>query len=360
MCATQANDFYVKTETRLRGQLDILEEEIKHEKTDVERFKSAKKQIVKHFAPELSELRSFVILNYTAVVKAVKKYNKNCNKRENAVEIIRDASMFVDTSLAEVVTRTELLAARAAPAEARQIEDRICSVCDDVMTNPVRLACRHRFCFKCVVSSDARQPESFNHGLTTKESSNTLSALTSAYKATQRVCFVPNACPLCKARNAKKANLINVDSYLDDFIAMNFPDEEDGSPYATIVDEVMQTSTGDGNTNPAESLVAAVAAGNLTAQTTSTANHNSLSSDEESKRNSVDYSELAPNRCSMSDEGGDTLIVEMPTTMSTSPQQKPFVARSSPNRKAGLHRRVDSWESDRFQVGKGVHFRVFV
>ena len=80
MCATQANDFYVKTETRLRGQLDILEEEIKHEKTDVERFKSAKKQIVKHFAPELSELRSFVILNYTAVVKAVKKYNKNCNK----------------------------------------------------------------------------------------------------------------------------------------------------------------------------------------------------------------------------------------------------------------------------------------
>ena len=87
---TQANDFYVKTETRLRGQLDILEEEIKHEKTDVERFKSAKKQIVKHFAPELSELRSFVILNYTAVVKAVKKYNKNCNKRENAVEIIRD------------------------------------------------------------------------------------------------------------------------------------------------------------------------------------------------------------------------------------------------------------------------------
>ena len=347
---TQANDFYVKTETKIRGQLDILEEEIKHEKTDVERFKSAKKQIVKHFAPELSELRSFVILNYTAVVKAVKKYNKNCNKRENAVEIIRDVPMFVDTSLAEVVTRTELLAARAAPAEARQIEDRICSVCDDVMTNPVRLACRHRFCFKCVVSSDARQPESFNHGLTTKESSSTLSALTSAYKATQRVCFVPDACPLCKARNAKKANLINVDSYLDDFIAMNFPDEEDGSPYATIVDEVMQKSTGDGNTNPAESLVAAVAVGNLTAQTTSTANHNSLSSDEESKRNSVDYSELAPNRCSMSDEGGDTLIVEMPTTMSTSPQQKPFVARSSPNRKAGLHRRVDSWESDRFKL----------
>ena len=120
---TQANDFYVKTETKIRGQLDILEEEIKHEKTDVERFKSAKKQIVKHFAPELSELRSFVILNYTAVVKAVKKYNKNCNKRENAVEIIRDVPMFVDTSLAEVVTRTELLAARAAPAEARQIED---------------------------------------------------------------------------------------------------------------------------------------------------------------------------------------------------------------------------------------------
>jgi len=28
----KANDFYVKTETRLRGQLDILEEEIKHEK----------------------------------------------------------------------------------------------------------------------------------------------------------------------------------------------------------------------------------------------------------------------------------------------------------------------------------------
>ena len=49
----QANDFYVKTETRLREELDVLEEEIKHEKTGVARFKLAKKQIVKHFAPEL-------------------------------------------------------------------------------------------------------------------------------------------------------------------------------------------------------------------------------------------------------------------------------------------------------------------
>ena len=328
--------------------MDILEEEIKHEKTDVERFKLAKKQIVKHFAPELSELRSFVILNYTAVVKAVKKYNKNCNQRENAVEIIRDVPMFVDTSLAEVVTRTELLAARVAPAEARQIEDRICPVCDDVMTNPVRLACRHRFCFKCIVSSDARQPESFNHGLTTKESSNTLSALTSAYKATQRVCFVPDACPLCKARNAKKANLINVDSYLDDFIAMNFPDEEDGSPFATIVDGESQDRNFDGD-NSVESISAAVAE-NLTAQATSTTNKNSPSSDEDSKRNSSEYSELAPNRYSMSDEGGDVLRSEIPTTSSTSPQQRPFVARSSPNKKAGLFRRVDSWESDRFKL----------
>ena len=311
----QANDFYVKTETRLREELDVLEEEIKHEKTDVARFKLAKKQIVKHFAPELSELRSFVILNYTAVVKAVKKYNKNCNQRENAVEIIRDVPMFVDTSLAKVVTRTELLAARVAPAEARQIEDRICPVCEDVMTNPVRLACRHRFCFKCVISSDARQPESFNHGLTTKESSNTLSALTSAYKATQRVCFVPDACPLCKARNAKKANLINVDSYLDDFIAINFPDEEEHTQ----------------NT-----------------QTTSTTNNNSPSPDEE--RNPDEFLDLKPKRDSMSEEGGDVLKVGTPPTSSTSPKHLPFAARLSPNRKAGLIRRVDSWESDRFKL----------
>jgi len=293
----------VETESRLRKSLDVLEEEIKHEKTDVDRFKAAKKRIAKEFAPELSELRSFVILNYTAVVKAVKKYNKNCNQRVNAVEIIQNVPMFVDTSLAEVVTRAELLAARAAPAEARQIEDRICPVCDDVMTNPVRLACRHRFCFKCIVSSDVRQPDTLNHGLPTKQSSNTLSALTSAYASTQRVCFVPDSCPLCKARNAKKANLINVDSYLDDFIAMNFEDDEEAG----------------------------------------------MISSEKSKEEEVsneDYSNLAPSRFSES-EGSDVLVISKSPDMSQ--QKQSFIPRASPGKKAGVHRRVDSWESDRFQ-----------
>ena len=69
---------------------------------------------MRDFYPELSELREFVVLNYTAVVKAVKKFNKNCNRSENAVTILSEAPMFYSLGLAKLVTRTEMLAVHAA------------------------------------------------------------------------------------------------------------------------------------------------------------------------------------------------------------------------------------------------------
>ena len=56
-------------------KLDALERELRS--ADPRREKEAQKTLVKRVCPELGWLREYVVLNYTAVVKAVKKGNKN-------------------------------------------------------------------------------------------------------------------------------------------------------------------------------------------------------------------------------------------------------------------------------------------
>jgi len=213
----------------LKERLDALEADLRNDNSDEMLLKRAKKMLVKEFYPELSELREFVVLNYTAVVKAVKKFNKNCNRKENAVSILSESPMFYSLGLAKLVTRTEMLTVHAAPkTKTKMLEDSICPVCEDVLSNPVVLPhCKHKFCFKCIINA---APSASAPLITTSSATDlsNLSELESPLMKTpaQRVAMFPGRCPVCKSRdeNHGTGHIFQPDPTLDDFIKSHFND----------------------------------------------------------------------------------------------------------------------------------------
>ena len=89
---TQANAFYTSKEHGLGLKLDELERELRS--ADPKREKAAQKTLVKRVCPELGWLREYVVLNYTAVVKAVKKGNKNLGHTTHAVQLLAGEPIF--------------------------------------------------------------------------------------------------------------------------------------------------------------------------------------------------------------------------------------------------------------------------
>lgn len=197
-------------------------------------MKRAKKTLVRDFYPELSELREFVVLNYTAVVKAVKKFNKNCNRSENAVTILSEAPMFYSLGLAKLVTRTEMLAVHAAPTKSgKMLEDSICPVCDEVLSNPVVLPfCKHKFCFKCIIAAapTAGAPLITSSSINNIDDIAQLAEVGSPIMKTpaSRVALFPSRCPVCKTKDAhtRTTGMFRPDSHLDELIRTNFKDED--------------------------------------------------------------------------------------------------------------------------------------
>ena len=227
----KANDFYAMTERTLREKLDGIEGDIRNDVEDAVALRKAKKALLRDIYPELSELREFVVLNYTAVVKAVKKFNKNCNKSENAVSILSESPMFYSLGLAKLVTRTEMLAVHVAPKKsAKMLEDSICPVCEEVLSNPVELpGCKHRFCFKCIINTT---PAAATPLITTSSVNNfsdiaNLAETGSPIMKTpaSKITMFPGRCPVCKAKDdaaAKTGSRFQPDSHLDEFIRNNF------------------------------------------------------------------------------------------------------------------------------------------
>jgi len=61
------------------------------------------------------------VLNYTAVVKAVKKGNKNLGLTTQAVQLLAGEPIFASLGLAKLVTRAEMLTVHAAPGADRKV-----------------------------------------------------------------------------------------------------------------------------------------------------------------------------------------------------------------------------------------------
>lgn len=115
---------------------------------------------------ELQDLRKYVVLNYVAVVKAVKKRNRHLAALSlrkvssvRAVSILAGEYFFTSLRLAQLVTRVEI-AARELSKEAKVFlpnnnsdeEEFKCPICLDLLRSPVILSCAHRACWGCLVA----------------------------------------------------------------------------------------------------------------------------------------------------------------------------------------------------------------
>ena len=106
----------------------------------------------------------------------------------------------------------------AAPESERKIDDFCCPICDEVLSNPVILPCKHRFCFKCIAAAtfdDSSLTASLAESTTFMESAmrqvadpTTRAAESSLHSANNirppvrgrgsKCTLVRGACPVCK------------------------------------------------------------------------------------------------------------------------------------------------------------------
>ena len=204
-------------------KLDALERELRS--ADPRREKEAQKMLVKRVCPELGWLREYVVLNYTAVVKAVKKGNKNLGHTTHAVQLLAGEPIFCSLGLAKLVTRAEMLTVHAAPASERRMEDTCCPICDEVLSNPIMLPCTHRFCFKCITT--AHDDDNKKSGeAQSRAGGGRFGDVKGLRGALHR-----GACPVCREPNMNDESSLRVDDALDAFIKQHFGSEtqEEGS-----------------------------------------------------------------------------------------------------------------------------------
>lgn len=245
----QANSFYSSKEEELRVVIDELERDLRS--ADPSREQAARKKLVTEVCPELGSLREYVVLNYTAVVKAVKKSNKNLGQNIHAVQLLAGEPIFCSLGLAKLVTRAEMLTMHAAPESERKIDDFCCPICEEVLSNPVILPCKHRFCFKCIAAAtfdDSSLTASLAESTTLMESAmsqdadpilhpaesslHTANNIMSPVLGRGSKCtLVRGACPVCKKPHINDESGLRVDPKLDEFIRTHFFDKNsDGAP----------------------------------------------------------------------------------------------------------------------------------
>jgi glycerophosphodiester phosphodiesterase len=197
----------------LGAKLDALERELRS--NDPSREKRAQRMLVKEVCPELGWLREYVVLNYTAVVKAVKKGNKNLGHNTHAVQLLAGEPIFCSLGLAKLVTRAEMLTVHAAPASERRIADYCCPICDEVLSNPIMLPCTHRFCFKCITTVHDDEESRVD-----RQKSSGPMDVRGLKGALNR-----GACPVCREPNMNDESSLRVDDALDEFIKQHFHEE---------------------------------------------------------------------------------------------------------------------------------------
>jgi len=109
------------------------------------------------FCKTLDALRYFVVVNYMAVYKIIKKRNKILfNKPAMDFKLLLlEQNFYTSDGVAKLTVRTELLGLQRlgdSHVDPKK-EDYSCPICLEVLCNPVVLSCAHRFCWSCLSSS---------------------------------------------------------------------------------------------------------------------------------------------------------------------------------------------------------------
>jgi len=139
----------------------------------------------------LDHLRKYVVLNYIAVRKIVKKFDKNTNNNTPVPPILAKQPFYNSLSLAKLITKTEILVAKHNGTDLA--DSFLCPVCLEILHAPVVLSCAHIFCWSCLA------------------------------RAAQFTCN--NACPVCRKEVPLDPMAYKVDSLLQRFLSQNLPEQ---------------------------------------------------------------------------------------------------------------------------------------
>lgn len=185
------NKFYLEKETLLVRQYSQLEK-LQEFDNSTEGIASASPSFT-HYCRTLEILRYYVVLNYMAIYKIMKKRNKLLSPSSpvNFLTILLDQPFYKSIKLARLTVKTELLALKLIPGDINE-QNFSCPVCLDVLCNPVVLSCTHRFCWSCLSKT--------------------------------AVCL--QACPVCRKNQHLDPKNFTIDWILRDFLHHQFPNSQ--------------------------------------------------------------------------------------------------------------------------------------
>jgi len=183
----KVNEFYLEKESQLALQLRTLEETSSHEGTFQQSFTE--------YCRFLELLRYYVVLNYMAVYKIIKKRNKMLKtvKTIDYLAVLMEQPFYTSIKLAQITVKTELLGLKVIPGQNINENNFECSICLDVLCNPVVLSCTHRFCWACLSETSERM----------------------------------QACPVCRKDQKLDPLNLNIDWILKEFLHQQFPQSQE-------------------------------------------------------------------------------------------------------------------------------------
>lgn len=217
--ADKVDRFYLEQLRQIRQDLLPMTDTINESKTNIEQANIDRKAFSTQ-CTELDRLRSFVILNYLAFTKILKKFDKKCDQsiKHTVLDCIQLRPFYSSTELASLLTQAECAAAILAGNPSAFKEDYVCSVCIQVLSNPVVLSCAHRFCWHCLAKAS----------------------------------LFGQCCPVCRKQQSLDPEHYQVDHTLHSFLVQHFPQDVPAEifPNATATSsEDMEVHEHDDNTN---------------------------------------------------------------------------------------------------------------
>jgi len=182
----KVNTFYLEKESQLAEQLHTLEQTSSHE--------TSFQQTFTEYCRFLELLRYYVVLNYMAAYKIIKKRNKMLKtvKTIDYLAVLMEQPFYTSIKLAQITVKTELLGLKVIPGQNINENNFTCSICLDVLCNPVVLSCTHRFCWVCLSETSERM----------------------------------QSCPVCRKDQKLDPLNLNIDWILKEFLHQQFPQSQ--------------------------------------------------------------------------------------------------------------------------------------
>lgn len=177
---------------------------------------------------DVRDLHKFVLLNYVAVVKAVKKRNRHMVamamderqvQRMKPIQFLASEYFFTSLKLAAMKTRLDVVE-REVPGLVDQQpksvdEEYSCPICLNVLKGPVALSCSHVFCWGCLVALCSAVRRQANHEFAGNGEKEVALWDCSDDEMSTAATF---NCPCCRKEQLLDLDRLVVDSYLEKYL----------------------------------------------------------------------------------------------------------------------------------------------